>query len=266
MPYLNVNGAQLHYTDEGSGAETIVFSHGLLFSGAMFAEQIAHLKGRYRCITYDHRGQGGSEVTGEGYDADTLTSDAEALIEALGVQPSHFVGLSMGGFVGMRLAIRRPELLRSLTLIGTSADPEPAENLPRYGMLNFIARWFGLGIVAGRVMPIMFGQTYLNDAGRAAERDTWRRRLVANDRIGVTRAVKGVIPRKGVIEELKRVRTPTLVIVGEADTATVPEKSERIHAAIAGSKLVIVPRAGHSATIEEPRAVNEALSAFLGSV
>ena len=266
MPYLNVNGARLHYTDEGSGAETIVFSHGLLFSGAMFADQIAHFKGRYRCITYDHRGQGGSEVTANGYDADTLTADAEALIEALGVQPCHFVGLSMGGFVGMRLAIRRPELLRSLTLIGTSADPEPPENLPRYGMLNFVARWFGLGIVSGRVMPIMFGQNYLNDAARAVERDAWRRRLVANDRIGVTRAVRGVIPRKGVSEEIKAIRTPTLIIVGEADTATVPEKSERMHAAIAGSKLVIVPRAGHSATIEEPHAVNDAMSSFLGRI
>jgi len=266
VPYLNVNGARLHYTDEGSGAETIVFSHGLLFSGAMFADQIAHLKGRYRCIAYDHRGQGGSDVTADGYDADTLTADAEALIEALGVNPCHFVGLSMGGFVGMRLAIRRPELLRSLTLIGTSADPEPPENLPRYGMLNFVARWFGLGIVSARVMPIMFGQSYLNDRGRAGERDAWRRRLVANDRIGITRAVKGAIHREGVIEEIKGIRTPTLIIVGEADVATVPEKSERIHAAIAGSKLAIVPRAGHSSTIEEPDAVNDAMLAFLAGV
>jgi len=263
VPHLNVNGARLHYTDDGSGTEAIVFSHGLLFSGAMFANQITHLKDRYRCITYDHRGQGGSEVTADGYDIETLTADAEALIEALGVVPCHFVGLSMGGYVGLRLAIRRRELLRSLSLIETSADPEPSENLPRYRMLNFIARWFGLRVVSGKIMPIMFGRSYLNDPVRAADRDAWRKRIVANDRIGITRAVKGVIYRKGVSEEIKGIETPTLIIVGEEDVATVPEKSVRMQAAISASRLVRVPRAGHSSTIEEPHAVNEALAAFL---
>ncbi len=263
MPYLDVNGARLHYTDDGSGTEAVVFSHGLLLSGAMFADQIAHLKDRYRCIAYDHRGQGGSEVTADGYDIETLTADAEALIEALGVVPCHFVGLSMGGFVGLRIAIRRPELLRSLTLIDTSADPEPSENLPRYKMLNFIARYFGLSVVSAKVMPIVFGRSYLNDPARAAERNAWRKLIIANDRIGITRAVKGVIHRKGVSEEIKGIETPTLIIVGEEDVATVPDKSVRMQAAISTSRLVRVPRAGHSSTIEEPHAVNQALAAFL---
>jgi len=263
MPDLNVNGARLHYTDEGSGAETIVFSHGLLFSGAMFADQIAYFKNRYRCVAYDHRGQGDSEVTANGYDVETLTTDAETLIEKLGVGPCHFVGLSMGGFVGLRLAIRRPDLLRSLTLLNTSADPEPIENLPRYRMLNFIARWFGIGIVVGKVMPIMFGQSYLSDIARTRERDAWRQQIAKNHRIGVTRAVKGVISRGSVSEAITRIDMPTLIIIGEEDGATVPEKSERMHAAIGGSILIKIPRAGHSSTIEKPRAVNDAMSAFL---
>lgn len=264
MPYLNVNGARLHFKDEGSGAETIVFSHGLLLSGAIFADQIAHLKGRYRCISYDHRGQGGSDVTLNGYDIETLSVDAEKLIETLGVQPCHFVGLSMGGFVGLRLAIQRPELLRSLTLMSTSAEREPDKNLPRYRMLNFVARWFGLTLVTGQIMPIMFSQSYLNDPARAGERDAWRQLIAANDRNGITRAAKGVIHRRGVSEEIKTIETPTLIIVGEDDVATPPEKSERMHAAIKGSTLIRVPRAGHSISIEEPGAVNDAMSAFLG--
>ena len=263
MPHFTVNGVRLWCSDEGSGAETVVFSHGLLLSGAMFSDQIAHLKQRYRCIAYDHRGQGGSEVTAKGYDIETLTADTEALITALDAAPCHFVGLSMGGFVGLRLAVRRPDLLKSLTLIDTSADPEPSQNVPRYRMLNFVARWFGLRMVVGKVMPIMFGHTFLGDPVRAAERKLWRQRIMANDRIGITRAVNGVIYRKGVIEDIKAIQTPTLIIVGEEDVATVPEKSERMHAAIAGSRLIRVARAGHSSTIEEPHAVNEALSEFL---
>ncbi len=63
----------------------------------------------------------------------------------------------MGGFVGIRLASENPELLNSLTLLGTSADPEPKWNVPKYRMLNLIARWLGLRAVVGRVMPILFG-------------------------------------------------------------------------------------------------------------
>jgi len=266
MPSLSVNGASLHYTDEGRGAETIVFAHGLLFSGRMFDAQVAALKDRYRCITFDFRGQGQSEVTRSGYDMETLTEDAAALIRALGAAPCHFVGLSMGGFVGMRLGFRAPDLLRSLIFIGTSADPEPAANVPRYRLLTLIARWLGLGIVSGRVVPIVLGKTMLNDPARKALRREWVDRVVVNDKVGITRAVGGVIDRAGVYEEIGAIRVPTLVIVGEEDTATVPAKAERIAARIPGVRLVRIPRAGHSSTIEEPAAVTGAIDAFLASI
>lgn len=263
MPKLMVNGANLYYEVTGEGTETIVFAHGLLWSGRMFAAQVAALQARYRCITFDFRGQGQSEVTLTGYDMDSLAEDAWGVITALQAAPCHFVGLSMGGFVGMRLAIRYPELLKSLILLETSADPEPEENVGRYRMLNFVARWFGLRLVASRVMPIMFGQTFLHDPARAVERELWKQRLVENDRIGITRAVMGVVEREGVYEQLSRITTPTLVIVGDEDVATVPEKSRRIQSQIGGSDLVMIPRAGHSSVIEEKTAVNQAILTFL---
>lgn len=263
MPYLDTNGAHIHYTVEGGGDETIVFSHGLLFSGLMFGAQIDALKDRYRCITFDHRGQGRSGVIDDGYDIETLTQDATALIEELGLAPCHFVGLSMGGFVGMRVAARRPELLKSLILIETSAEAEPKENLGRYGLLNLIAQWFGLGIVMSQVMPIMFGKTFLRDRARAKQRKFWRNHIAANDRIGITRAVKGVIGRQSVLNEINTIKLPTLIVIGDEDVATAPEKSDRIHAAISDSKLVTIPNAGHSSPIEEPDRVNAAIEAFL---
>ena len=132
MPRIYVNDAELFYTDTGVGAETIIFSHGLLMSSEMFTEQIAYFSKKYRCIAYDHRGQASSEVTADGYDMATLTDDASALINALGIGPCHFVGLSMGGFVGMRLALNKPELLKTLTLLNTSSDAEPKENAKSY--------------------------------------------------------------------------------------------------------------------------------------
>lgn len=266
MPEITVNGARLCYEESGSGPETIVFAHGLLWSGRMFDAQVAALRDRYRVITFDFRGQGGSEVTAGGYDMDTLTEDAAALIEALDAAPCHFAGLSMGGFIAMRLAIRRPELLRSILLLETSADPEPRENVPRYRALNFIARWFGLRWVAGQVMPIMFGRKILDDPARAGELRELRRRMVTQHRIGISRAVKGVIERAGVYDELDRIDLPALIVVGDQDVATVPAKSERIHARIRGSKLVVIPGAGHSSSMEEPEAVNRAILEFLGGL
>jgi len=263
MPFLEVNGTRLYYEDTGGEGVPIVFSHGLLWSGRMFHKQVEALKGRYRCITYDHRGQGRSDVWRvDAVDMETVYEDAAALIEALGVAPCHFVGLSMGGFVGQRLAARRPELLRSLVLLETSSDPEPAENVPRYKLLTFISRWLGMRWVADKVMPIMFGRTFLEDPSREEERAEWRRELVGNRR-DIWRAVNGVIRRRGVYEELGRVKVPTLVLVGEEDKATVPAKAERIHGAIAGSKLVRMPRGGHTSTVEEPELVNAALEDFL---
>jgi pimeloyl-ACP methyl ester carboxylesterase len=263
MPTIDVNGANLYYEERGEGPETVVFAHGLLWSGRMFDDQVQALKDRYRCVTFDFRGQGQSEVTGGGYDMDTLAEDAAALIEALDCAPCHFVGLSMGGMVGQRLALRRPELLRSLTLLESSADPETPDEARRYRLLNFIARWLSLRLVAGRVMRIMFGRKFLEDPGRAQQRREWRARLLGNDRIGVTRAVAGVVAREGVYEQLDQITVPTLIAVGDQDVATEPPQSERMHARIPDSRLVIIPGAGHTSTVEEPEAVTAALEEFL---
>jgi len=248
-------GSEIYYEESGSGPETIVFSHGLLFDGRMFDAQVRHFRDRFRCIVYDHRGQGRSSVPdGRVIDMDQVYRDAVALIETLNAGPCHFVGLSMGGFVGLRIAARKPMLLRSLTLLGTSADAEPDDNRPKYRKLNFIARWLGIGLIVDRVMPIMFGQSFLRDGKRAAEREEYRKRLQSVKR-SIYKAVNGVIERKGVFEEIDRTSTPTLVLVGEEDVATVPIKSERLHRQIARSMLIRVPHCGHSSSLEAPGAV-----------
>jgi len=269
MPTITVNGATLWYTDEGAGPAAIVFAHGLLWSGRMFDAQVAALKDRHRCITFDFRGQGQSAVTADGYDMETLAEDAVALIEALGASPCHFVGLSMGGFVGMRLAARRPELIRSLVLMETSAEPEPAESGAKYRMLGRVVSMvgrLGMRLVMPRVMRIMFGRKFLEDPARRAERRLWKARGMENDPVGVVRALQGVIDRVAIYDELPRITCPTLVMVGDQDVATVPAKAQRIHAAIPGSRLVVIPGAGHTSSAEEPEFVNAALAEFLRTI
>ncbi len=92
MPIIRVNGAALYYEERGTGPETIVFAHGLLWSCRMFDAQVALLKERYRCVAFDFRGQGQSEVTRSGYDMGTLYENAVALIKQLSCAPCHFLG------------------------------------------------------------------------------------------------------------------------------------------------------------------------------
>jgi len=264
--YLTVNGTSLWVEDAGGDGPPLLFSHGLLMSSRMFDAQVAALQGRYRCIRWDHRGQGRSaDVSGRAISIEQVTDDAAALIRTLALPPVHFVGLSMGGFVGMRLAARHPEFLRSLALLDTSADAEPAKNVPRYQLLNAITRWLGIRWVVGRVMPIMFGRTFLSAPTKAAERAHWRAQLAGN-RQSIYRAVNGVVEREAVAHELGNIRCPTLVLVGEEDVATVPAKSERIRNLIAGADLVRIPGAGHSSSVEQPEAVTAALATFLSRV
>jgi pimeloyl-ACP methyl ester carboxylesterase len=261
---LTVNGASLYYEEHGSEPQNIVFSHGCLLSCRMFDAQAAAFKDRARCVAFDFRGQGRSETTRGGYDMDTLTEDAAALIQQLGLGPCHWVGSSMGGFVGLRLAVRHASLLRSLVLVGSSATREP--HPWRYRMLNLLARCLGVRAVTRLVMPVQFSPRFLHDPARAEDRQKWYDRIASNSRIGGTRAVAGLIARLDFSEYLESVRVPTLIVAGEQDQAIPSEESRKMHARIAGSELVIIPGAGHAVTIEEPEAVNAALSRFLDRV
>jgi 3-oxoadipate enol-lactonase len=111
MPMIEVNGTRLYYEDTGPGStgETIAFSHGLLWSTELFAPQIAALRGRYRCIAWDHRGQGRSAADHRNtIGIELVWQDAMRLLGQLGCGPVHFAGVSMGGFVALRAAAFRP--------------------------------------------------------------------------------------------------------------------------------------------------------------
>jgi pimeloyl-ACP methyl ester carboxylesterase len=271
MPKLQANGATLAYTDTGAppgrpDAPTVVFGHGLLFGGWMFESQIASLRETYRCVAVDWRGQGNTPATASGYDMDSLTADVVAVIEDLGVAPAHFVGLSMGGFVGMRLAARHGQLLRSLTLLGTNADGQTADSSRRFKQLAAVYRLLGLAPVRKQVLSIQFGQSFLASPNNASVLADWERRLRRTGRAGISKAVRGVADHEAIADELKNVTVPTLVIVGTEDVATPLVQSERIVERIKHARLDVVTVAGHSSTLENPGAVTTLLTDFLASV
>jgi 3-oxoadipate enol-lactonase len=261
MPMIRANGTALYFEDTGGAGAPVVFSHGLLWDTKLFAPQIAILKDRYRCIAYDHRGQGRSaDGTGRAISLDTLTEDAAALIEKLGLGPVHFCGLSLGGIIGMRLAISRPDLVRSLVLISTTADAEPYKL--KYQALKLIARVAGLRSVSAMALPALYGKTALEDPARADERREWKQQLEAN-RDTFWRAMNGVLDRNSIHDQLGKITAPTLVAVGDEDTSTPKAMADRIAGAIPGAKLMVIPNAGHGATLEQPAVVTAAIGSFL---
>ena len=263
MSKITVNGVTLHYEEKGSGLETIVFSHSYLLDNTHFAPQIEALGDRYRCIAYDHRGHGQSQAPKDGYDMENLYNDAVALIEALNCAPCHFVGLSTGGFIGMRIGIRRPELLASLILMDTTAEAEREKNVRQFKLLMPIGRWLGWWLVINKVMSIFFAEKFLTDPGRQDEVRYWKELITSGNKKALIQFGMGIFTRASVFEELSKITTPTLVVVGEKDIARPLSEAQRTVEKIHGATLVIIPEAAHLCTIEEPAAVTEAIEEFL---
>ncbi|MFI5606923.1 alpha/beta fold hydrolase [Amycolatopsis sp. NPDC051903] len=263
MPTFERDGATIAYTDTRTpDVPVIVFGHGLLFSGWMFHPQVAALRDRYRCVTVDWRGQGDSPPAPGGYDMDTLTADAVALIRELGVAPVHWVGLSMGGFVGLRLAARHPELVRSLVVLDTTARGEEPAKSRRNELLARVQQLTGIRAVLGRVKPILFGPAFLADPASRRLVDEWVSRLVRVDRGGLRQAVLGVSRRVPVTAELAGITAKTLVIVGADDVATPPAEAGELAARIPGAELHVLPDCGHSSSLERPAAITGLLEEF----
>lgn len=262
---IEVNGIRLRYREAGSGPETVVFSHSYLVDHRHFDAQIEALSDRYRVLAYDHRDHGGSARATAPYSMATLTDDGEAFVRATVEGPCHWVGLSTGGFVGMRIALRSPELFSSLTLMDTSAQPEPGFNRVKYEVMLAMLRTIGFKPLAAPVMKQMFGEEFLRDPDREAERALWRDRMQANDPKALTRFGHAIFGRDDVLPALSGLRVPTLVVVGSDDRSTTPDKARAMAATIPGARLEFVPGGGHLNTIEKPELVSTLLTDFLGS-
>lgn len=264
MQTVKVNGVELFYKETGSGSETVIFSHGLLMDHSMFEHQRAALEGHFRVIAYDHRGQGESIDPGTGQDMDTLSTDAAGLIQALDAAPCHFVGLSMGGFIGLRLAARRPALLRTLTLMNTGAGREPWSSRIRFGFLAQMVRIFGVAPFSGIAIQELFGESTRRNPAQRAMLEHWQSRIRTRSR-NAAEALLAVTNRREIDpDELHAIQCPTLVIAGEEDTARPPSDSEYLAKTIPSARMVVIPGCGHSSTLEAPEAVSGIIMELLG--
>ena len=264
LPTLKTNGVELYYERAGSG-EPLLLVHGLLFSAESWRDQLDSLSDEYDCIAVDLRGQHRSEAPTDpaGYELWNQVEDIHGLIEQLGIAPVHYAGLSMGGMIGMRLALAHPEDLRDLVLLDTSAEGEDPEKAERYAAMRHVMRKGELEAVLPALPPVFFADAYVNEQPEKVE--AWFESLRRGDQEGFALASLMVDERDDVRPRLGEIMVPTLVIHGTEDVPIPVERAEALAAGIPGARLELVEGAGHQSNMDHPREVTALLRAWLAS-
>jgi 3-oxoadipate enol-lactonase len=243
--------------DGREDAPTVVLSNSLGSTPAMWDGQLPALVERLRVVRYDHRGHGDSPVPPGPYELADLGADVLALLDRLGLERVHWCGLSLGGMVGMWLAINAPERIDRLVLCCTSAKLGPPEMwVDRAASV----REHGVEAVADGGID-----RWLTPAFREREPEkaaAVRAMLVSTPAEGYA-ACCGVIERMDQTARLGEIRAPTLVIAGADDPATPPEHGKLIASSIPGARLEIVANARHLATVEQPDAMTDLILGHL---
>ena len=255
------NGIETHYTVEGEGP-WLTMSHSLACNLSMWDEQAKLLSRRFKVLRYDTRGHGGSSAPKGAYTLDQLTDDAKALFDVLGVKRTHWVGLSLGGMIGQTFALKYPGLFESMVLADTTSR-QAAGAVQTWADRAKSARSDGMeGLVEG-TLGRWFTEPYRNSRKDVMERiSRGIRETPGEGYAGCCEA----IAKLDVLDRLKEIDCPTLVIVGEEDPGTPPAAAKVIQENIRGADLVIIPAAAHLSNVEQSEAFNKALTSFYDRV
>ena len=246
-----------HAVEGPPGAPALVLANSLGTSLAMWDPQVRALAARYRVVRYDQRGHGASPVPPGPYASADLGLDLLALLDRLGIDRAHVCGLSLGGMTAMWVAAHAPGRVDRLVLCCTSAWLDRDAYARRAVQVRARGMESVVDAVLGRWFTPAFG-------ARDPER------LAALRQMLVTTPVEGyagcceAIATLDLENRLPAIAARTLVVGAAADAAIPAGHAERLAAAIPGSRLRVVPGAGHLANIEQPEAVTALILEHLG--
>jgi pimeloyl-ACP methyl ester carboxylesterase len=259
MATADIRGIPYFYKIIGHGAP-VLFAHCLTWNHREFDAQVAVLAERYTLILADQRGHGQTGFLPEPYTLADMVDDLYALLQRLGIGPVHYVGHSMGAMMGPQFALSHPDALRSLALIGGSANAESGERLAGYRQLIAAVRAGHHAPVAEKLTGLFFGQTSRQKRPEAVAR--FVDDFMTIDGEGLHWTAEAVFVRPDLRPRLPEITQPALMMVGEADAVTSPDLSRELAAGIPNSRLLVVPEAGHFLPVEAPNTVTGALIDF----
>jgi pimeloyl-ACP methyl ester carboxylesterase len=248
LPVIDRGGVEIHYEVTGRGV-TVLFTHGFGASAEMFEGNLERVAARRRVVTWDMRGHGASAYPEDAaeYSVALSVGDMEALLDEVGARQAVLAGHSLGGFLSLAFLVAHPDRVRGLVLIDTGPGFRQDDGRETW---NRMAEKFADDFDARGLVALSSSEETATATHRSAE--------------GLARAARGILTQHDttVIDSLRHVAVPTLVIVGEKDQPFVAASQYMAHK-IPSARLAVIAGAGHAPNVTHPQQFDAELSAFL---
>jgi 3-oxoadipate enol-lactonase len=255
-----IAGTQLHYEVSGSGP-AVLFLHAFPLNLRMWDAQARALQATHQVIRFDARGFG-ETPPGDGLlTMERIADDAVALLDHLDISKAAVCGISMGGYAAFALVRRHPSRIASLVLADTRTAPDSVEQRRARSAQADKVRGEGPAAIVDGFLEKALGDTTRRERPEVVARV--RETILAAPARGIVDALAGIAARADSGPTLREIAVPALVVCGAEDALTPVADSEAIHRGLPGSRLVVIPRAGHLPALEDPAAFHAALTAFL---
>jgi 3-oxoadipate enol-lactonase len=247
MPFARANSVQTYFEIAGSGPPLLLIA-GNGMDHTTFRDQVPAFSKHFRCITYDMRGIGKSDVPDDGYTIREMAVDALELLTALEIPAAHIGGYSLGGAIGQEMALASPSRVRTLSLYSTYSHVEPYLRR-RYELLIKILDECTPQLWAMFTTFTAFGEEYINTHDDELSREVTLRESRwhgpnAPSKVGMLGHYQAILSHNA-LDRLTEIRCPTWIAVGSSDPVTPPSYARVLHDRIAGSQLSIYPGAPH---------------------
>jgi 3-oxoadipate enol-lactonase len=271
MPYVTARDATRLYFEEAGSGSPILFVHEFAADYASWEPQMRYFARRHRCIAYSARGYTPSEVpAADAFTYEHFRDDALAVLDHLGIERAHLVGLSMGAYSSLQVGLHRPERVLSLTLAGVGSGSEPTHIEAFRESAQRNARDFET--LGSREVAKVYARSpnripfKIKDPRGFDEFVDALSRHDAQGSAHTQRGFQGGRPSLYALEDqIRRLSLPVLIIVGDEDDACI-QPSLFLKQHIPASGLAMFPKTGHILNLEEPALFNETLARFLALV
>jgi len=264
IPHVRVSGLNMYYESHGEG-EPLLLIAGLGGDVGDWRFQIPELSRKYRVVVFDNRGAGRTDSPDLPYSIRMMSDDTVGLLDALGIDSAHVVGVSMGGYVAQELAIRYPGRVRSLILASTAAGPYLLET----PILNAWAATALDGVSKETFFQIMLPFIFTDKLSESEEMVQMAIDLIAMNRsdvsCGLARQLIACVEHNA-RGRIGRIAVPALVLAGRDDAFVPFTLSEELASSIPNGRLQVVEGGGHGASAEAPGRFNQAVLEFLAQI
>jgi 3-oxoadipate enol-lactonase len=260
---LSLNGQKIYYDLAGpQNAPTVCFTHSLNADGGMWVEQLVPLLAAgYRVLRLDMRGHGGSSAVDGDYTMDALAADVKGALDVLDVKKVHYIGLSIGGMIGQGFALAYPDRLLSLTLCDTQPSTPPG-SAGTWEERKAVVRTKGLAALADGTM-----ERWFTDEFKKVNPVRWRevRDTISGTTPQGSAGCMSAIQNFNYEDRLVTIKIPTLVICGDEDQGTPPDRNQLIASKIPGGRYEGIAKARHLPNVERPDQFNRIMMSWLAA-